>query len=84
MLAVMLIKRELHNLDGRLSLRYETRKGTEPLAGLAAPSKTVRGINQGQFARSRLLWLRLLFANHAHRLEEGFRGQVRQQSGQKT
>ena len=85
MLAVVLIKRELHNLDGRLSLRNETRKGMEPLAGLAAPSETVRGFNQGQFARSRLLWIRLLFAHHAHHLEEeGFRGCVRRQSGQKT
>src|SRR5437870_9868783 len=57
MLAVVLIKRELHNLDGRLSIRYDTRKGMEPLAGLAAPSETVRGFNQGQFARSQLLWL---------------------------
>src|SRR5437016_13300421 len=47
MLAVVLIKRELHNLDGRLSLRNETREGMEPLAGLAAPSETVRGFNQG-------------------------------------
>ena len=39
MLAVVLIKRELHNLDGRLSLRNETRKGMEPLAGLAAQAK---------------------------------------------
>ena len=84
MLAVVLIKRELHNLDGRLSLRNETREGMEPLAGLAAPSETVRGFNQGQFARSRLLWIRLLFAHHAHHLEEGFRGCVRRQSGQKT
>jgi hypothetical protein len=67
MLAVVLIKRELHNLDGRLSLGYDTRKGMEPTAGFAAPSEAVRGFNQGQFARTRLLWLRL-FPRHAHRL----------------
>jgi hypothetical protein len=82
MLAVVLIKGELHNHDGRLSVRYETRKGMEPLAGFAAPSEPVRGFNQGQFARNWLLWLRL-FPYHAHHLEEGFRGWVRR-GGQKT
>jgi len=47
MLAVVLIKRELHNFDGRLSLRYETRKRMEPLAGFAAPSEAVGAFNQG-------------------------------------
>jgi hypothetical protein len=66
MLAVVLIKRQLNHLDGRLPLGYDTRKGMEPLTGLAAPSEAVPGFNQGQFARSRLLWLRL-FPRHAHR-----------------
>jgi len=84
MLAVVLIKRELHNLDGRLPLRYETRKRMEPLAGFAAPSEAVGRLNQGQFARTRLLRLRL-FPRHAHRLEVGFRGCVRRHSAiQKT
>src|SRR5438046_10100492 len=83
MLAVVLIKRELHNLDGRLSLRNETRKGMEPLAGLAAPSETVQRFNQAQSARSRRLRIRLLFAHHAHHLEDGSRGCVRRRSHHK-
>src|SRR5437868_3215436 len=53
--------------------------GFKTSAGFAAASEAVRGFNQGQFARSQLLWLRL-FPRQAHRLEQGFRGWVRQQS----
>src|SRR5437667_12040001 len=41
MLAVVLIKRELHNLDVRLALRNESRKEMEPLAGFRSASQPV-------------------------------------------
>lgn len=50
MLAVVLIKRELHNLDGRLSLGYAIGEKMEPLAGFAAPRRAIPGLNQYQFA----------------------------------